>query len=89
MVAVEMGDQNRINERWLKAESLHGDECGGTAVEQDVPAIGVELDAGLESPAGAESIAAAQEPGLHLAPYSSHASPCMIDNGKDVMRLQG
>jgi hypothetical protein len=65
MIAVEMAEEHPVDGRGLDAEAAHGDERGGAAVDQEALAAGGHEEAGLQTAAAAERVAAAQHPDRH------------------------
>src|SRR3546814_20003286 len=65
MVAMQMGDQDRVDRIRIDAELLHGDQRGGAAVDEETGGRAGHHEAGIEAAAAAESVAAAEKLKLH------------------------
>src|SRR3546814_2375928 len=65
MVAMQMGDQDRVDRIRIDAELLHGDQRGGAAVDEEAGGRARHHEAGIEAAAAAESVAAAEKLKLH------------------------
>ena len=66
MVGVVVGEEDRVDVVVADALLLHRDDGGRPAVDQQVGSLAGQLEAGVEPPAAAESVARADETELHL-----------------------
>ena len=73
MIAMEMGDQDGVDRVARDAEALEPNERGRAAIDQEIRALADHMEAGVELPARAERVAAADELQMHRgapAPFS-------------------
>jgi hypothetical protein len=68
MVGVKMGDENGGNGIAVDRQLVHADQRGGAAVDQCIDVLADEMKAGVEPPAGAECVAAADNLQVHRNP---------------------
>ncbi len=71
MIAVEMRDQDDVDVLARNAEALQRDQRRRAAVDQEIGALARDVKAGVEAPAGAQRIAAADELQLHVSASAS------------------
>jgi hypothetical protein len=81
VVAVEMREEDAADRSGVDARTLHADEGRGATVDQDSAVGALEAEAGLQAPAGAESVArpeeAQTEPGGDRATHSGSQRPAV------------
>ena len=75
VIAVKVREEDDVDLVAVDRELVHRNERGGAAIDQGVDAASDEMEAGIELPARAEGIAAADELQMHgLSPGS--CEPC-------------
>ena len=71
VIGVKMRDENDFDVIAVDRKLVHGDERGRAAIDQRVDLVADEMEAGVESSAGAEGITAADELQVHgMSPRS-------------------
>ena len=72
VIGMKMRDENDVDGVAVDRKLVHGDERGRAAIDQRIDPVADEMEAGIESSAGAEGITAADELQVHgMSPRSS------------------
>jgi hypothetical protein len=65
VIAVQVGEDHRVDRRGIDAEAAHRNQGRRAAVDEGLGRARLEMDARLEAPAAAERVARAEEAYLH------------------------
>ena len=76
VVAVQMGEDHRIDRSRIDAEVAHRDQRRGAAIDEDLSLTRLEVNARLEAPAAAERVSRAEKADLHERPISGLMISC-------------
>jgi hypothetical protein len=79
VVAVQMGDEDNLNAVGIDSEFSHGDQRGGTTVNEKCPMAVLNIETSVEATPAAKSISRTQKSKFHRTPL---AFPSLPDNFK-------